>query len=132
MKEMSAMTFEDMGLNPADPFQVAAYSIGLDLFSSGKIREFDPTVILVIIEVLQQILPILQEYCPNDAEEISEAAKNLGFLQRVRWISIMRSRAIRTVGRSAWRDVGAADFGDKCIEKAGQDPELLGRLLMAC
>jgi len=127
----NVMTFEAMGLNAADPFQVAAYAIGLDLFTKGKIYQFDPSVIMLIIEILQSILPLLEQYCPNEAQVISEAAANLRPAQRFRWIAAIRSRAIRTVGRRAWRDVGANDFADRTIELAGQDAELLGRVMMA-
>lgn len=62
------------------------------------------TIIMMIIEILQSILPILEDFCNLDPEQVTARAKHPGPLQKI-WL---RWQARKVLGRSAYRAVGPA------------------------
>jgi len=122
-----------LGLDQSNPFHVAGYMVASDLYSKGQIPQFDPSIIMLIIEILQMILPLLEEYCPADASEIAANAASLGPFQRWRWFATIRARTIRAAGRRGWAEVGAYSFADALVRGAAENRDnIVGRLLLAC
>lgn len=89
---------------------------------------FDPTIIYVIIEIVEMVLPMIIELCDKESRDVPELAKDTlaygGF--KYRWT---RRQARRAVG---WRDYYGAG-GDRVLdavlgEAAESDPEDIGRL----
>lgn len=74
--------------------------------ASGKIvnetYQFNPAIILLIIEGINMILPLLQEYCNKEPEEAVAIAKNPSWLE----YRVARFQVRRALGRRAYRECG--------------------------
>jgi len=126
-------TMTMLGLDQSNPFQVAGYMVASDLYVTGHIPKFDPSIIMLIIEILTAILPLIQEYCPAESSAVATNAANLGPVQRWRWMATIRARALRSVGRRGWLDVGDYAFADTVIKATAENKEdIVGKLLLVC
>jgi len=129
------LAIAQFGLDPANPWHEAGYLVAADLYKQGLIVSFDPSIIIVIIEILQVLLPILQEYCPAESARIAANAQDLDTrpVQRWRWLATVRSRTLRTVGARGWRDVGGYGFANQLFAStARNENDIVGRLLAVC
>ena len=85
-----------------------ADNVAAKLRSNNPYLEFDPTIIFVIIELIEQILPVIIEMCekdPKDVPRYAQAASGFAY----RWL---RRQCRRAVG---WRDYYGFG-GDKLLD----------------
>ncbi len=81
--------------------------------------KFDPTIILLIMELIAGFLPTIMELCNKEPEDvISMAAKPTGLQQR-----ILRMRVRRNMGRRAFRDGGDEIVNSLLVTTSDAKPE---------
>jgi len=73
---------------------------------------FDPSVILVIIQIIEELLPLIIELCNLEPENVPKVAENVTGLRYMVW----RNRAIRAVGRRPFREAGGDAMFRNLIE----------------
>jgi len=130
---MALPTMSELQLEAGNPLHEAAYGLASDLYEDGYITQFDPSIIILIIEILMAILPLIQQYCPADAAAVARNAAALGWLQRLRWMAAIRAKAVRSIGYSGWGQVGGYAFARGVIDAtAKNEGNVVGRLLMVC
>lgn len=67
-----------------------------------KNYQFDPTVIIMIMEAIMQMIQTLMDNCNKTPQETIDTAKDLSFLQKV----VLRLRVRKTFGNKAFREFG--------------------------
>jgi len=80
--------------------QTAAEQVADNL--NDKSYKFDITVIFIIMEILAEMLPLLQDICDKTPEDIVGACKRPNRLHRI-WVSLKLRNAL---GRQAYRESG--------------------------
>jgi len=64
--------------------------------------QFDPTIIVLIMEAIMQVIQTLMDNCNQTPEELIKTAKNPGFLQK----TVLRLRTRRAMGARTFRECG--------------------------
>jgi len=64
--------------------------------------QFDIAIILMIIEMLQNLIPILQDFCNKDPEDVIKMAKGPSWMER----RVVKMEAIKVFGRRGYRQLG--------------------------
>jgi hypothetical protein len=74
----------------------------------GGPPQFDVAILFMIIEVLQNIAPILQDFCNKKPEDVVKAARK----KRRRDKRVVKLETIRVMGRRGFRKDGGEEIVD--------------------
>ena len=103
--------------------RVAVDKIAKELTGTTDFK-IDWSILLLIAEILQQIAPMILEYCDITPEEVSDRVAAMTLWQKLRFTRLVRARA-RRIAREAWRDVGGRRFVEATLKVAREDQELV-------
>lgn len=86
--------------------------------------QFDPTIILLIMELIAEFLPVIMELCNKEPEDVVSMAAEPTFLQR----RILRMRVRRNMGRKAFRDGGDEIVNSLLVTTSNAKPEEISEI----
>jgi len=85
-----------------DPLRNFTERVVGNIDSKHNSARFDPTIILLIMELLSTIIPQIIEWCDKTPEDIPQMAKSPTWLQR----RVLVTKTRRVLGRRAYREYG--------------------------
>jgi len=81
--------------------------------------QFDPTIIILIMEAIMQVVQTLMDNCNQTPAELIQTAKNPGFLQK----TVLKLRTRRAMGVRAYRACGEEVVNSMIKVTANSDPD---------
>lgn len=88
---------------------------------------FDPTILLVIIQALQAVVPLLQDLCDKTAEDVAKEAKQMSDgeypILSARRFRVLRRRVVDRIGRDDFSEAGWDKLIYAIVETAAADTD---------